>query len=100
MTLPTLLACLALVGSLVMLAQHRPIAFPVVALVVSGYEVATAFGLVHLNLGRLPLGLLLGLALVIAGAAVFMATSAKSVVAAATTAALVGALQVFSALHH
>ncbi|HZS40007.1 MAG TPA: hypothetical protein VFF06_24410 [Polyangia bacterium] len=99
MTLPTLLACLALVASLVMLAQHRPIAFPVAALVVAGFEVASAFGLVHFSLGRVPLGLVLGVALVIAGAAVYMSTAAKSVVAAATTVALVGAIQALGALH-
>jgi len=99
MTLPMLLACLALVGALVMVAQHRPIAFPVAALLVSGFEVASAFGLVHLSLGRVPIPLVLGLVLVVAGAAVYLATSAKSVVAAATTTVLVGALQALSALH-
>jgi hypothetical protein len=99
MSLTTLLACLALLGSLVMLAQHRPVGFPILALVVSAYEVASAFGLVHLSLGRVPLGLLLGIALLIAGAAVYLRASAKSVISAATTVALVGALQALSSIH-
>lgn len=99
MSLPTLFACIALLGSLVMLVQHRPFGFPIFALVVSGYEAAAAFGLLHFNAGRVPLPLLCGIALVIAGAAVYLRTAAKSVISAATAVALVGAIQIFTSLH-
>ncbi len=96
MSLPTLLALTALVGSIVLVLQHRPIAFPAAALVVSGFEVATAFGLLHVSLGRLPLALLLGIVLLIAGGAVYFRAAAKPVVAASTAVALVGALQILA----
>ena len=99
MTTPTLLTCLALVGSLVMLFQVRPRLFPVIAVVASGFEALTAFGIIHLHLGGLPLGLICAIALVIAGAAVHVRSSAKTVVSAATAVVIVGAIQALSALH-
>ncbi len=100
MSLPTLLACIALLGSLVMLVQHRPLGFPIFALVVSGYEVAAAFGLLHFSTGRVPLPLLCGIALVIAGAAVYLRSAAKAVISATTAVTLVGAIQIFTWLRH
>jgi hypothetical protein len=98
-TMPMLLACLAVVGSVVLVTQHRPLLFPVIALVVSALEVLMSFGFVHLSVARLPLGMIFGVALLVSGVAVYPRTSHKSAVAAATTVTLVGALQVLSALH-
>src|SRR6478736_6099259 len=47
LTQSMLLACLALVGSVILAARHRPVLFPVIAAVASALEVLMAFGLVH-----------------------------------------------------
>lgn len=98
MTMPVLLSCLALLGSVVLALRHRPVLFPVIALVVSGLEVLRAFGLAHISIARFPLALIFGATLVVAGVAVYLRTSLKSAIAGATTVTLVGALQVLSAL--
>src|SRR5947209_17633572 len=98
-TLPMLLACLALAASLVLAARHRPVLFPVLAVVVSALEILMAFGLVHMSVARLPLGAIFGAILVIAGVVAYAQTAIKSTVAAATTVTLVGALQILAALH-
>jgi hypothetical protein len=90
---------LALVFSLVLLFQHRARLFPVIALVTSGLELLMATGIVHVNTGSVPLALLFGATLAIAGIAVYVKTTAKHVVSAATILALIGLLQVASALH-
>ena len=99
MSQPTLLAVIALVASLVLTFQHRPLPFPIVALVVSGIEVLQAFGLLHMSLGRIPLAVVLGIALVVAGVGVYIKTGAKTVVAAATTVTLIGLFQTITSLH-
>jgi hypothetical protein len=98
MAIPTLLTCIALLGSVVMLVQHRPVGFPVVAVVASALEALMAFGLVHMQVARVPLGLVLGAALVVAGVAVYIRAGGKSVVSAATAVVMVGAIQVYMAL--
>jgi uncharacterized protein YybS (DUF2232 family) len=57
-----------------------------------------ALGLLHLSVSRLPLGLILGIALAVPGVLVWMRSSAKTAVSAAVVVALVGALQVATAL--
>jgi hypothetical protein len=81
-----------------MLVQHRPAGFPVVAVVSSALEAFMAFGVVHMQVARVPLGLVLGAALVVAGVAVYLRASTKSVISAATVVVLVGAVQVYAAL--
>jgi hypothetical protein len=98
-TQPMLLACLALAAAIVLALRHRPLLFPVVAVVVSAVEVLSAFGLAHVSVARLPLGLIFGGALVVAGIGVFVKTADKTAVAAATVIALVGALQLLASLH-
>jgi hypothetical protein len=95
----TLFAGLALTASLVMLFRHPPRLFPIIAVVASSIELLSTLGVLHLRLGGISLGLVCGIALVIAGVAVHIASSAKMVVTAATAVALVGALQILSALH-
>jgi hypothetical protein len=89
----------ALVCSLVLLFQHRARLFPVIALVTSGLELLMAMGIVHVNLGGVPLVLVFGAALAVAGIAIYIKASAKHVVSAATVLTLVGLLQVAGALH-
>jgi hypothetical protein len=82
-----------------MLFQSRPRLFPIIAVIASSYEALTAFGFLHLHIGNLPVGLICGAALVIASIAVYMKSSAKTLVTATTAVTLVGATQVLSALH-
>lgn len=99
LTLPMLLACLALAASLLLAARHRPLAFPVIAMVTAALEVLMAFGLLRISIARLPLGLIFGALLIVSGVVVYAKSVQKSVIAAATAVTLVGALQVLSALH-
>ena len=98
-TQPMLLACLALVGSLVLSARHRPVLFPVIAAVASALEVLMAFGLVHLSIARLPLAMVFGVMLLVGGIATYVRTGDKTSVTAATVVTLVGAMQVLAAVH-
>lgn len=98
MTLAMLLTGLGLIGALVMLFQHRPLGFPALAAVVSGLEALSAFHIVHVSIARVPLPLVFGAALVVAGVAVYLKAASKSLISAATVVTLVGALQVWMAL--
>jgi hypothetical protein len=99
MSMTTVLACIAVVAALVMTIQHRPLVFPIIALVVSGLEALMALHVLHFSIANLPLGLIFGGVLVVAGAMVYLKTSGKSVIAAATVVVVVGALQVLNGLH-
>jgi hypothetical protein len=90
---------LALACSIVLLLQHKARLFPVIALAASGLELLMSLGILHLSFGSIPLALILGAALAVAGVAVYLKASAKTVVASATIVTLVGVLQVASALH-
>ena len=92
------LACVAVVAALILI-QHRPLLFPIIALAVAGVEALMALHVVNIHVGRFPLDLVFGGALVLCGAAVYVRTGAKSVVAAATAIVMVGALQVLGGLH-
>lgn len=93
------LAVLALLASVVLVARHRPLVFPVIAIVVSGLEVLRAFGLAHVSVAKIPLALVFGAALVISGVAVFPRSGDKSSIASATALVLIGGLQVLAAIH-
>jgi hypothetical protein len=99
LTQSMLLACLALVGSVILAARHRPVLFPVIAAVASALEVLMAFGLVHLSIARLPLAMVLGVMLLVGGGVTYVRTGDKLSVTAATVVTLVGALQVLAAVH-
>ncbi len=100
LTQHTALIVLAAIGAAVMLFQHRPLLFPVLAAVVSGFELLSSFGLVHLSVARVPLGVVFGAALALSGIIVYLRAATKSVIASATMVALVGVLQLLSALRH
>lgn len=99
MSQASLFACLALAAALVLCFRSRPLLFPIIALVVSLLEVALAFGVAHLSVAHLPLGLILGAALLVSGIGVLVRAGEKYAVSAATVAALIGALQTLAALH-
>jgi hypothetical protein len=98
-TTSTLLMWIGLIGSVVLVAQHRPVLFPIIALIASGFEALMSFHLVSLNVAHVPLGLVFGVALLVSGIIVVVRSAAKVAVSAATCVALVGALQTISALH-
>jgi hypothetical protein len=93
------LAGIALLASVVLVARHRPLLFPVIALVVSSLEVLRALGVAHLSVAKIPLALVFGAALAVAGVGVFARSGDKSSIAAATALVLVGGLQVLAAIH-
>jgi hypothetical protein len=94
MTLHVALALSALAASAFLLASspHRGLAL--VAVAAGALETAMALGTVRLALHGVPLGLVLGLALAVPGAASWFRASAKGAVSAAALVAFTGALQV------
>lgn len=98
MGLYNLLTLLALVGSLILVFQFRPVAAPIVALACSGLEALLAFHVVHISVAHIPLGIVFACGLVIAGAYTHWRASSKLMVSCATVVTIVGALQLFSAL--
>jgi hypothetical protein len=99
MTLHVALAVSALAASVVLFfsAVARPLA--VLSIVASGLEVAMAFGALRLHVARVPLGLVLGLALAIPGLLAWLRASSKPAVSAAAIVAFAGVLQVFVSLN-
>jgi hypothetical protein len=98
MTLVVALVTLALVASLILVFQFRPVGAPILALACSGLEALQTFRIVHISITRVPLGLVFAGGLLLAGAYVHYRSATKLMVTAATTVALVGALQLFMAL--
>ncbi|HEY2368181.1 MAG TPA: hypothetical protein VGH87_17400 [Polyangiaceae bacterium] len=90
---------LAVACSIVLLLQHKARLFPLIALAASALELLMAAGILHLNAGSVPITLILGVAIAVAGIAVYLKTSSKPVVSSATVLTLIGALQVASGLH-
>ncbi|HEX9102114.1 MAG TPA: hypothetical protein VF997_07920 [Polyangia bacterium] len=99
LTTSAMLMWVALAGSLVLVAQYRPVVFPVIALVVSLFEALMTFHLLSLSVAHVPLALVFGIALLVSGLLVYWKASAKVTVAASTAVALVGLLQTMGALH-
>jgi hypothetical protein len=100
MTLHTALAFAALAGSALLFATGSRI-LAIIALLASGLEVAMTLGVLHIAVARLPLGLVLGLALALPGLIAWFRATAKPAISAATIVALIGILQVVvhSSLH-
>jgi hypothetical protein len=94
MTLHVALAVSALAGSAILFfaGVARPAA--VVALVASAVEVAMALGLVRIHAAGVPLGLVLGLVLALAGLLGWVRATSKLAVSATSVVAFVGVLQV------
>jgi len=98
MTHAQVLVLVALAASVLLLMQIKARLFPLIALVASGLETLLSFGIVKFGMGGLNVFLVLGAALVVAGVAIWLKTSSKQPVTAATAVALVGALQVIWAV--
>ena len=99
LTMSNLLMWIALGSSLVLVAQYRPVIFPAIALIASLFEALIVFHIVQISIAHLPLTLVLGIALLVAGVLVYWKASAKATVTASAFVALVGAIQTLAALH-
>jgi hypothetical protein len=94
MTLHLALAVSALAASALLFATAGSRILAVIALVASGLEVTMTLGVLHVAVARLPLGLVLGLALALPGLLSWFSATAKPAISAASIVALVGILQV------
>ncbi len=99
MSLHLALAVAALVASAALFLAAQSRALAAIALVASALEVTMAFGVLHVSVSRVPLGLVLGLALAIPGVLAWLRASAKTAVSAAALVAFTGVLQVLVAVN-
>lgn len=88
------LALAALVASGFLLLAPPARVPAIFATVAAGLEVLMAYGLLHLSSSRVPIGLILGAVLLVAGVLAYLRVHAKAAVSAATIAVLVGIIQV------
>jgi hypothetical protein len=98
MNVATVLVFAALSASILLFLRTRPRLVPIVALVASGVQALMALRVVQLGGTGLPLPLILGGALAASGVLLYLRVSGKPLVAAATVVAMVGAIEVLSAL--
>jgi hypothetical protein len=94
MTLHVALALSALAAALLLLASSAQRALALVATIAAGVEVAMAFGLVRLGVAGVPLGLVLGTALLVPGLLSWFRATTKPSISAAAVVAFTGAVQV------
>jgi hypothetical protein len=99
MHLSAALAACALVAAVALLAVHPNRGLPGLAALASGVEVAMTFQVVRIAVAHVPLGLVLGGVLLIAGGILLSRVSSRMTTIAATVVTLVGAIQVAQALH-
>ena len=85
-------AICALIGSVILLIDHTTRSYAVVALIVSGTELAIAQGLVKLQIVGISLGMVLPALLLILGVLMLLRVHNKSRVAAATVILMSGAI--------
>lgn len=98
LNLAAVLVLAALAASVLLLLHSRARLLPAIAVAASGLEALLVLDLVRLELRGVPLALLLGLALAVSGALIYLRVGGKTQVAAATVVTLVGAAQVIAAL--
>lgn len=98
MSVATVLVLAALSASIFLFLRTRPRTLPIVALVSSGLQALIGLRVVQLGGTGLPLDLILGAALAASGALIYLKIGSKPLVAAATVVAMVGAIQVLTAV--
>ena len=98
MTIATLLIFVALGASLLLLLRGNARLWPVVATAASGIEAAYAFRLIDFVIKGVPLPLVLAGVLTAAGGLIWIGTSGKLQITAATLVAFVGVIQVATLL--
>lgn len=94
----TALVVAALAGAILALIYHRERLFPTLALVAAGVELLMAMKILTIGVKGLPLALILGGILVVAGGVTWFRSSVKLAITGATATTLVGLLQVLVAL--
>ena len=97
MQLATAFAIAALVSSFLLLGGRTRM-LAIIALCVSGLEVAMAFGVVTFGINGFSVPLILGAALAVIGALCFARNESKTPVAAATVLTIIGVIQALGAL--
>ena len=95
-----LVPVIALACSVVLLLQHKGRLLPVLAVIACCIELLVSAGIMHMSVAKVQLPLILGAILVVAGVFVYLKDSAKHVVASATVLAIIGLLQVATALNY
>ena len=98
MSLATVLSIAALAASITLLMKREARAYPLLATIASGLQVCIAFGWVSLSVAKIPLGLVLAVILVLAGAMLWIRSQGKSTTSASTVVALVGLIQLLAVL--
>lgn len=99
MNVATLMVLAAVAASLVLVAQASARLFPVLALVASGIEALLVFKIVSFSVSGINVWVVLAVALLVSGGVSWVQTESKPTVSAATTVALIGAIQLAFALH-
>jgi hypothetical protein len=97
MSIPSLLVLAALAASVVTLAISAQRVVPVVALAAPGLEALRRFGIVHLDVAHLPLGVILGTIVAVSGGVIWVRAGGKTLVSAATVVTVVGVVQLLAA---
>ena len=98
MTVHTILAIAALVGSISLFLGPANRTLAVIALIASALGVAMRLGLIRVSVAGIPLSLVLGLGLAVPGVMIWLRASGRSAISAATVVALVGILQLLLAI--
>ena len=83
-------------ASILILVVQNGGLYAVIATAVSALEALLSFNILHINIGHL--WLILGIALAVTGVVLYLRSSAKPAVGAATVIALVGILQTLQGL--
>ncbi len=92
--LASTLVLLAFIASVYLLFGSSSRVPAVFAVAASGVELLMSYGKMHLAVAGLPIGLLLGAVLLVAGVMAYLRVAAKTAVSAATVVVLVGIVQV------
>lgn len=99
LTNSTLTIAVALVSALYLFTQTTDRTFPLVASVVAGVELLLTLGIMSLSLNKFRIDVILPALLAISGFICWSKSSSKGGVTAATSVALIGAMQLLLALH-
>jgi hypothetical protein len=99
MSLSLALSVVPLAACLVLLFSSPARVAAAVAFAAAALELLLALRVVHLSVWHLPVNMILGVILVVAASAAYLPSASKPAVTAATTAVLIGAIQVMRGFH-
>ena len=95
----TALVVCALIAAVVLVMHGGERLIPLIALVACGLEALTVFHVLQLSSPKVRIDLILAAVLVVTGGIAWARSAGKSAVTASTVIALVGLIQLLSALH-